>query len=288
MVRLTGQLTRPPGARDLAIFVHGLGGSSESAYMKTAARVATSLGLASLRMNLRGADGEIGDFYHGGLTVDLAAAARDLASLCERIYVVGFSLGGHVALRFATELDEPKVAAVAAICSPLDLAAGADAMDRPMMAPYCTYVLRRLKANYAKNARHGRVPSPPQVVSEARTLRQWDALTVVPRFGFRDVDDYYSRASVGSRLDQLRRPALLVATESDPMVPPSTIRPHLESSQVEHLTVRWLRRGGHLALPKRVDLDLSDDREKGRADHMFQILLWLQRAALTAGNPVAG
>src|SRR5688572_33453680 len=37
----------------------------------------------------------------------------------------------------------------------------------------------------------------------ARTLRELDRLTVVPRFGFADPEDYYRRASVGPLLADL-------------------------------------------------------------------------------------
>jgi predicted alpha/beta-fold hydrolase len=275
------------------MLVHGLGGSSESPYMSTAATAASALGLASLRLNLRGADGEIGDFYHGGLTADLAASTEELRPHFERIYILGFSLGGHVALRFGTEVDEPAVAALAAVCSPLDLCAGADAIDRPMMAPYRAYVLRRLKANYSNIARFGEVPTPPGDLRAVRTLRHWDSLTVVPRFGFQNANDYYAQASVGQHLNRLRRPSLLVAAENDPMIPPRAIRPHLTrerapdqiggesrgKSPLRSLTVRWLRRGGHLAFPGRVDLHLSSATGGGNGtDYVTQILLWLQQA----------
>lgn len=298
-VLLSGVLSRPPAARHLVVLVHGLGGSSESDYMAGAAASAWELGLATLRLSLRGADGEGGDFYHGGLTADLRTAAHDLAGGFDTLGVLGFSLGGHIALRFATENLEPVPAAVAALCSPLDLAAGADAIDRPHMAIYRHYVLNKLKANYEKTAAAGSVPTPPETVRRVRTIRHWDALTVVPRFGFDDTDDYYRQASVGGRLDRLRAPALLVAAEHDPMIPPSAIRPALtalerqnspaapatdgESPRVpdrrpaaggnDRLAVRWLPRGGHLGFPSTIDLGFGD-----RAGATTQTLAWLATA----------
>lgn len=285
-VAVRGRLSRTGTERDLVILVHGLGGSSESDYMSSAARAARKLGLASLRLNLRGADGRGDDLYHGGLTADLHAATSD-PSLggFERVFVLGFSLGGHVAMRFATEVERTKVVAIAAVCSPLDLAAGADTMDRSHMAIYRRYVLRHLLTNYRKTARLGRVPTPPEKLDRVRTLRQWDSLTVVPRFGFRDPDDYYARASVGSRLHELRRPVLLVAAEDDPMIPPSSIRPALDAASrtpavSRFLTVRWLPAGGHLGFSRRFDLGFE-----GPTGLEHQILLWLLRQSRPAPRP---
>lgn len=278
-VTVRGRLSRAAGERDLVILIHGLGGSSNSDYMASAARAARSLGLASLRLNLRGADGRGSDLYHGGLTADLHAAIADASALgFERTFVLGFSLGGHVAIRLATEVSDPKVAAIAAVCSPLDLAAGADALDQANLAIYRTYILRHLLANYRITAGLGKAPTPPEKLDRVRTLRKWDSLTVVPRFGFKDPDDYYAQASVGSRLGELRRPTFLLAVENDPMIPPSAIRPALEAAADTDavrrlLTVRWLDRGGHLGFPKRLDLGLEGPRGMES-----QVLLWLLRA----------
>lgn len=247
--------------------------------MVQAAKDACGLGLASLRLNLRGADGEGGDFYHGGLTADLAAAVRGLAGRFERVFALGFSLGGHVTLRFATEVDEPSFSGCAAVCSPLDLAVGVDAIDRSSMAVYRRYVLRNLKASFSPAALERSSISPARLQAVEK-LREWDSLTVVPRFGFRDTDDYYARASVGPSLGRLRRPALLVAAEHDPMIPPSSIRPHLGDGIESALTVRWISRGGHVALPGSPDLELAGRSSTGaRSGVVSQILAWLQETA---------
>lgn len=274
-IRLSGQLSRPTGARDAVVLLHGLGGSSESAYMARAARAAADLNLASLRLNLRGAAGTAGDIYHGGLTADLHAVSTDLAADgFERLFVLGFSLGGHVALRFATETGNQNVAAVATVCSPLDLAVGSRALDRPHMWPYRSYVLRSLKANYRITETLGAVPIPWRELRKVRTIRQWDSQTVVPRFGFDDADDYYRKASVSGRLDDLRCPARLLAVENDPMIPPAAIRPALQETSSKLLAARWLPRGGHIGFASNFDLGFE-----GARGLEPQMLRWLLSAA---------
>ncbi|MCP4656560.1 MAG: hypothetical protein GY856_14200, partial [bacterium] len=119
-VRLTGKLSVTSDPSSLLILVHGLGGSADSNYLIRAARVAERLGLSSLRLHLRGADGRGEDFYHAGLSADLAAvlaspSLREFATL----YILGYSLGGHVVLKFATEVGDRRLRAAAAVCSPL-------------------------------------------------------------------------------------------------------------------------------------------------------------------------
>jgi predicted alpha/beta-fold hydrolase len=218
-VRLSGRLFPAAGSRRLLLALHGLGGSAESSYLREALRAAHAAGMASLCLNLRGADGSGEDLYHAALTSDLHAAlgSPELASFAE-LYVLGFSLGGHLTLRLASEPHDPRIRAAAAICAPLDLAHTSRELDSPERTLYRNYILRRLKACYVQVARRRALPTPLERVLRIKHLREWDELTVVPRFGFQSVDRYYQLASAAAQLSRLRARTLLVEAEHDPMV----------------------------------------------------------------------
>jgi predicted alpha/beta-fold hydrolase len=233
-LRLTGRLRRVAGgdgeeAPDdggLLILVHGLGGSTESHYMVRGALAAEAAGLACLRLNLRGADHLGEDYYHAALTADLhAALASPEVARYRRIYVLGYSLGGHLALRWATEPGDPRVASVAAVCSPLDLERAQEAIDGPAGWLYRRYLLRHLMRIYTAVAARRPVPLPVADAARLRRLRDFDQQIVAPRHGFASADDYYARASVGRRLAHLRLPALLANARHDPMVVAAAVRP---------------------------------------------------------------
>ncbi|HTV22096.1 MAG TPA: alpha/beta fold hydrolase [Polyangiaceae bacterium] len=272
-VRLSGQLHVPPGAKSVLLNLHGLGGNSESPYVEPGVGAAAALGWACLRLNMRGADGSGEDLYHAALTAELhaAIASPELAGF-EHVYVLGHSLGGHLALRLASEPHDRRVRAVAAVCSPIDLARSVDAIDQPGRWLYRSYVLRRLKATYVEVARRRALPTPLERVLRVRALREWDQLTVVPRFGFASGADYYERASVVGRLNALDVPALLVNTEHDPMVPADTVRPGLNAG-APRLDVRWLVTGGHVGFPLAVDLGQPVARGL-----LPQVMSWLESA----------
>lgn len=252
MVTLRGALQRAegPGAGTCVVVVHGLGGSIERPYCILAALAAQRAGLSCLRLGLRGADREGQDFYHGGLTRDIeaAVASAGLAEF-ERIFVLGYSLGGHVTLRYATgEQLDPRVRAVAAVCAPLDLSLSARHIDAPGSYLYRRHVLAGLNEIYGAVAEKNPVPTPLDYTLRAQALRTWDSLTIVPRFGFESVAEYYEEMSVGPRLGQLKLPSMLVQSTLDPMVPPWTYEPHLTRS-LPNLELRRIRSGGHVAFP---------------------------------------
>lgn len=268
-VRLTGRFHPHRGARSALVVVHGLGGSAESPYARLAAAAAARAGMASLRLNLRGADRSGEDYYHAGLTDDLRAAigSTELASF-DRVHLLGYSLGGHVTLRYAAEDPDPRVASVAAVCPPLDLMASAEAIDHPRRALYRRHILRGLKEIYGYVASRRPVPIPVAEARRITTMRDWDENVVAPRHGFASAEDYWRRMSVAPLLDHLATPALVVATERDPMVLEETVRPVLDTARgVKSI---WLSRGGHVGFPAGTDLSLGT-----RGELEDQLVAWL-------------
>jgi predicted alpha/beta-fold hydrolase len=171
------------------------------------------------------------------------------------IYLLGYSLGGHLTLRYVAEGADPRVRAAAAVCAPLDLAAAAAAIDRPQRAIYRGHLLRGLKEIYAATARRKRADLPLAEAMGIRTMRTWDELVVAPRFGFRDAEDYWARASVVPLLDRIEVPALFASATHDPMVLAHTTRPALE--RATKLDVVHVARAGHVGFPEALDLGLG-------------------------------
>jgi predicted alpha/beta-fold hydrolase len=274
-VPVTGLLREVPGSDELLVVVHGLGGSTESHYMLRAAVAAEAAGLSCLRINLRGCDRQSGDFYHAGLTADLhAALASEAFVQYRKIYVLGYSLGGHVVLKLGTEEGDPRLAAVAAVCAPLDLALSQKEIDAPSVWVYRRYLLASLNGIYAAVAARrpmAQIPLPVEQALRIRTIREWDDRIVAPRHGFADAGDYYTRSSVAPRLPALRVPALLLGAEGDPMVPARAVRAAL-ADRPSPLEVRWLARGGHVYFPGGLDAGLGDG-----AGVDAQVIGWLRR-----------
>ncbi|HEX7480679.1 MAG TPA: alpha/beta fold hydrolase [Polyangiales bacterium] len=254
-VRLSGALRDRADADSCVVVVHGLGGTIESHYCVRAAQALDARGWSSLRIALRGADRSGEDFYHAGLVEDLHAAfASPELARYRRLYVLGYSLGGHVALHAARQLADRRLCGVAAVCAPLDLDRSATAVDEDALWIYRRHILRGLNEIYAAVAARRAVPTPVQRVRQARTLREWDSLTVVPRYGFADVNDYYASMSIGPQLHALRCPTLLLPSRHDPMVPPHALSPSLRHASAA-LTVQWLDFGGHVGFPSQAGVE---------------------------------
>ena len=269
-VRLTGTLDEPADAKSLLLIVHGYGGSANSSQCIAMARAAHKAGVASLRLSLRGADLSGDDIYHGGLTADLEAAlASPELRGYQRVMVAGYSVGGCIAFRAALDHIDPRIRSVAAICSPLDLAAGADEFDRPSRSIYRNHVFGNLNRVYAATDARRPLPVPVEVVRKARTVRERDELAVVPRFGFGSADEYYQRIQVCDQLHLLDIPSLYVASQNDPVVPFWTVRNAIANAS-SALTVASFDDGGHMCFPDHLHLG-----QAARTGLENQVVEWL-------------
>jgi uncharacterized protein len=274
-VNLTGLYARAPDADTLAIIVHGHGGNAAKPYCYSAALAARRCGFSSLRISLRGADLMGEDIYHGGLTGDLAAfaAEREFAHY-RKLILFGFSMGGHLVVRAAVDGVDERLRAVIAVSPPLDIAGAVEALDSGQRFLYRRYIMGGLRRIYAAVENRGRAPLPFRVVRGATTFREWDSLTVVPRFGFRSVDDYYARITLKHRMAEVRVPVLIMGSNHDPVIPPLVMRRALADAS-RWVTARWIDGGGHLHFPGSADMGLGP-AARGLAGECFN---WARRYA---------
>ena len=265
-VRLTGRLSQAAETRS-----DGLGGGHDSYYLIQIAHQAAALGWDCMRVNLRGADRSGSDYYHAGSSDDIRAFVRSrAASHYGRVYIVGYSLGGHITLRYVAEGADPNVAGVTAICPPIDLAAGVAEIDQPKGRVYRNNVLNALKDTYRAVARRSQVPLAVEALGNIRTIKQWDELVVAPRHGFSSAEDYYARTTVQPLLHQIAVPTLVVTSAHDPMVFKHTVWPTL--AECDRVETVYLERGGHVGFPPDADLGFGD-----RGPVATQALRWMHR-----------
>ncbi len=272
-IALTGRL-QEHGSRDLVLVVHGLGGSHASNYAVAMAAACAAAGVDCLRIDLRGADRRGADVYHAGLTADLEAvfASPELARY-DTIRLIGYSMGGHVSLRYASSEPDGRLHCVVTVCTPLDLEAGCHEIDRPRRVLYRRNVLRGLKEIYAAvTERGGPQPAPLERVRAITTLEDWDETVVAQRFGFADARDYWRSESAGPRLGALKVPTLSVVTRHDPMVLFHTLEPHLDANP--HVERIVLDEGGHVGFPPDIDLGLRP--APGGTSVSSQLLGWMR------------
>ena len=240
----------------LLVLFHGLEGSSGSHYAQAFAHEAQRAGLAYAVPHFRGCSGELNRgprAYHSG---DFEEIGWILARLRQRaaqpVLAVGVSLGGNALLRWAEEAGETagRVArAVAAVSSPIDLAAGGHAIGRGFnRLVYTRMFLKTMKPKaLAKLAQHPGLFSAERL-QRARTLYEFDNVFTAPLHGFRDTEDYWARGSAKPHMHRIRIPALVLNARNDPFVPGDSL-PGVQ--EVGAFVTLWQpAHGGHVGFPQ--------------------------------------
>ncbi len=241
-----------PSSPTLLVMFHGLEGSSASHYAEAFAGFARSRGLAFAVPHFRGCSGELNQgprAYHSGDFEEVGwISSRMRQQYQGRIVAVGISLGGNALLRWAEEMGGQAarlVDAVASVSSPLDLAASGRAIGRGFnQLVYTRRFLSTMKPKALKKLLQYPGLFNADALHAARDLYEFDNAFTAPVHGFKNTEDYWSRASAKSHLHQIRIPALVMNARNDPFVPASSLP---RQSEVGQWVTLWQpSQGGHV------------------------------------------
>ena len=231
---------------------HGLEGSSDSPYARALMSRVKARGWRGSVFHFRGCSGEpnrLRRAYHSGDSTEIDWSIREVRRRAgaARVYAVGISLGGNALAKWLGESGEaalPVVTAAAVVSAPLDLMAAGEALGRGFALNYTRHFLATLKAG--TEAKLARFPDlvDAAAMRRSRTLREFDNAVTAPLHGFRDTDDYWTRASAKPLLRDIRVPTLLVNARDDPFLPESALPTEREVSPAVSLELP--ARGGHV------------------------------------------
>ena len=239
---------RPEGrAIGEIVTVHGLEGSGEAGYIRSLAAAALPRGFAVHAFHMRtcgGTERLCQTLYHAGLTSDLLSVLRDFQLEGRApVFLVGYSLGGNVALKLAGELGSRGPELIRGVCAastPLDLAASARRLGHPSNRLYERRFIGRMRDRLCATGRYH-----PRDFRGLTSIRQIDDRITAPSFGFGDAATYYRTQSSIGFLADIRVPVLLIQSRDDTLVPFDVFATEAVRSN-PRIELRATDHGGHL------------------------------------------
>lgn len=240
------QTQSPAGAaKGELVLLHGLEGSGQAGYIQSMAWDGLRAGYVVHRFHMR----SCGDtahlcqtLYHGGLTSDLQSflVQRRVDSALP-MFLVGFSLGGNIALKLAGELGETAlIQGVAGVSVPIDLGASSRRIGALVNRVYERRFLKRMRARVLSTGRYTK-----EQVDRARTLWEMDDQITAPSFGFGTAENYYATQSAVAFLDRIRVPTIVVQAKDDSYIP-FEIFGHAAFRTNPYLRLVATEHGGHI------------------------------------------
>lgn len=240
------------GSDKLVIISHGLEGSSTRPYIKGMARAFSNHGYDVLAWNFRGCSDQINKqlrFYHSGATDDLdLVIAHALTQSYKSIFLIGFSLGGNLTLKYIGEQGKnilSQIKKAVAFSVPLDLYTSCVKISEASNFVYSRRFLNNLKAKIISKAAVMPDVLETEKLKNIKTLKDFDDNYTAPLHGFKDALDYYSACSSINFLDDISIPTLIVNAKNDPFLseecyPEARLKGH------EHVVFEMPERGGHV------------------------------------------
>jgi predicted alpha/beta-fold hydrolase len=237
------------------VLFHGLEGSSASHYAQATAHAARQRGWGVAVPHFRGCSGELNlgpRAYHSG---DFEEVGWMLARLRDEhgspLLAMGVSLGGNALLRWAQEAGSTAartVRAVAAISSPLNLAAAGQAIDQGFnRLVYARMFLATMKPKALRKWQQHPGLFDRERVQRASTIFEFDDAFTAPLHGFKGTNDYWARASSQPHLQDMPVPSLVINARNDPFVPGASLPGVHEVGQ--WVTLWQPAHGGHAGFP---------------------------------------
>ena len=203
-----------------------------------------------IRVNLRGCGPGFGyalQPYHCGRSLDIREIVHFIQNLyaASPISLMGFSLGGNIVLKMAGEEAVPKgsnLDSIIAISPPIHLSESLKHMQSANGKPFEKYFVRSLLRHVKRL--HQEFPELPNIELNAiRSLEEFDNNYTAPRSGFRDAQDYYTKASSAELIPNINIPTLIIAAKDDPLIETNSIS---GLPKQDNVTVILTEKGGHL------------------------------------------
>lgn len=237
--------------KDLTVvFLHGLCGSHNSAYLIRMTKKVVKQGFRSIRVNMRGCGSGKGlakNFYHCGSSDDILQVLKHIKNKTPHspIVLIGFSLGGHIVLKMTGELESnaPEfIEQVYAISPPVKLVSSMRLICHPDNRIFEKYFVGLL----VDNIKYIEKTFPDVEAFEFPknlTLLDFDELFIAPRVGYPSAFEYYRQCSSLPLIPKIQVPCKILFAQDDPIIDPHDIE---EVDLPSNIEVFKTDRGGHL------------------------------------------
>ncbi|MCZ2140476.1 MAG: alpha/beta fold hydrolase [Bacteroidia bacterium] len=232
------------------VLLHGLEGSSNSQYIKGFANLFANQQYDIHALNFRGCGGEsnlLPSSYHSGFTADLKLYIEQILPKYSSIYLIGFSLGGNVMLKYLAEYNNTAniIKAAAVVSVPVDLKGAAMELDNGFNRVYMQRFINSLSKKILAKSKQFPQQIDIKGLHSIKNFKQFDDRYTAPLHGFANAEEYWSKCSSINNLNTINTPTLFINSRNDPFLSASCF-PYDEIADHPFLHGIFTNYGGHV------------------------------------------
>ncbi len=214
--------------KPVVMLAHGMGGCSESGYIKRIAAKLWSKGYGVFTINHRGSGRGMGlssSLWNGGSSDDFDGMIDFILEKYSSLLIVGFSLSGNILLKYlGEERDIPSgLVGALAVNPPVDLRIASNILSTHPSCRLFNWYYMKLIGNQAR-ALIKNFPKAMDPGKNLNTIWDFDKAYTAPAGGYKDVEDYYDQCSGKNYLKNIEKPTSILCSKDDPFVPPEVFK----------------------------------------------------------------
>ena len=241
------------GSKKLVLILAGLEGKSTSLYSRAAVRYFNRQNWDAVCMNYRGCSGEPNRLlrgYHMGASDDVKFSIDHIIAKYnyDEIVILGYSLGGNLALKYIGEENEnlpSQIKATVSFSVPMDIKKSNERLNKWYNWHYIKWFMITL--NYKANQKKRQFPEALKKYKGffmTGNFVYFDTHFTAPANGFKSVDDYWESSSCKPYLNKIKIPSLIIASNDDTFIS-NNCYPKPQAENNSKLFLEITNHGGH-------------------------------------------
>ena len=239
------EITAKDKTKPAVLLAHGMGGCSESGYIKRIAGKLWSQGYGVFMVNHRGSGAGMGfssRLWNGGSSDDLNKMVKYILQRYSHLVLIGFSLSGNILLKYLGEGRSIPSGVIGALAvnPPIDLRVASRILSTSLSCWLFNRYYMKLIRNQIR-ALKTKSPNSLEFNINFNTIWDFDVSYTAPVGGYENVNDYYDSCSGKNFVNRIEIPTDILCSLDDPFVPPNVFRdlPH-------NINIYQPKEGGHM------------------------------------------
>jgi predicted alpha/beta-fold hydrolase len=250
----------------VVILLHGLEGNAHRPYIRGSAKQFNVCGIDACAVNHRGCSGEpnrLWRSYHSGATEDLEAVINHILKNKKytNIYIMGFSLGGNMALKYLGEGRSipHEIKGAIAISVPCNLYGSLLELLKPKNKLYA----KRFMKHLLEKLRAKQLLFPDRIsdsdIAKINNLKDFDDIYTSRAHGFKNALDYYQKSSSLQFIHAIETPTLIINARNDSFLGDQCY-PYKEAEQNNSVHFELPLYGGHVGFYSEKNITYTEKR----------------------------